>query len=99
MRTVGFNSLLVIAVSVLSAACSRAEGLTSEVRPFKGMPALYVNDVLTSQMLAAPYREPPRGGLADFDDFRRAGISIFDIYVRFPWTAPELTTSPASIKS
>ena len=66
-----------------------AEGLTSEVRQFKGIPALYVNGVLTSQSLAAPYRDPQRSGLADFNDFRRAGISIFDIYVRFPWTAPE----------
>ena len=66
-----------------------AEGLTSEVRPFKGVPALYVNGVLTSQTLAAPYRDPQRSGLDDFNDFRRTGISIFDIYVRFPWTAPE----------
>ena len=40
-------------------------------------------------MLAAPYRDPQRNGLADFEDFRQAGITIFDIYVRFPWTAPE----------
>ena len=66
-----------------------AEGLTSEVRQFKGIPALYVNGVLTSQSLAAPYRDPQRNGLDDFNDFRRAGISIYDIYVRFPWTAPE----------
>ena len=38
----------------------QAEGLTSEVRQFKGIPALYVNGVLTSQTLAAPYRDPPQ---------------------------------------
>ncbi|HXS98159.1 MAG TPA: beta-galactosidase [Candidatus Limnocylindrales bacterium] len=62
-----------------------ALALTSEVRMFNGVPALYINGKLTSQMLAAPYRPGP----ADFDDFRGAGISIFDIYLRFPWTAPE----------
>jgi hypothetical protein len=61
------------------------EPLTSEVRIFKGTPALYVNGKLTSQVLAAPYIPGP----ADFTDFTRAGISIFDIYLRFDWTAPE----------
>lgn len=60
-------------------------GLTSEVRILNGMPALYVNGILTSQTLAAPYRPGP----ADFDDFRQAGISIFNIYLRFDWTGPE----------
>ena len=60
-------------------------GLTSEVRVLNGMPALYVNGVLTSQTLAAPYRPGP----SDFNDFRQAGISIFNIYLRFDWTAPE----------
>jgi len=50
-------------------------GLTSEVRLLNGLPALYVNDVLTSQVLASPYRPGP----SDFNDFRKAGISIFDI--------------------
>lgn len=62
-----------------------AENLTSEVRIFKGTPALYVNGKLTSQMLAAPYIPGP----ADFTDFTNAGISIFNIYLRFDWTAPE----------
>ena len=62
-----------------------ADGLTSEVRQHNGMPALYVNGALTSQVLAAPYRP----GTADFSDFLKAGITIFDIYLRFPWTAPE----------
>ena len=74
---------------VLFAARCQGDGLTSEVREHRGIPALYVNGVLTSQMLAAPYRDPQRNGIADFNDFRQAGISIFDIYVRFPWTAPE----------
>jgi hypothetical protein len=60
-------------------------GLTSEVKILHGMPALYVNGILTSQTLAAPYRPGP----ADFNDFRQAGISIFNIYLRFDWTAPE----------
>jgi hypothetical protein len=49
------------------------------------MPALYVNGKLTSQVLASPYRPGP----SDFNDFRKAGISIFNIYLRFDWTGPE----------
>jgi hypothetical protein len=60
-------------------------GLTSEVRLLNGLPALYVNGVLTSQVLASPYRPGP----SDFNDFRKAGISIFDIYLRFDWSGPE----------
>jgi hypothetical protein len=60
-------------------------GLASEVRLLHGVPALYVNGVLTSQVLASPYRPGP----SDFNDFRKAGISIFDIYLRFDWTGPE----------
>ncbi len=60
-------------------------GLTSEVRMLNGVPALYVNGKLTSQVLAAPYRPDP----SDFRDFTRAGISIFDIYLRFDWTGPD----------
>jgi len=60
-------------------------GLTSEVRILNGMPALYVDGKLTSQVLAAPYRPGP----ADFNDFLKAGISIFNIYLRFDWTGPE----------
>jgi len=71
---------LAAAPPVLSAA-----DLTSEVRLLNGMPALYVNGVLTSQVLAAPYRPGP----SDFNDFRNAGISIFNIYLRFDWTGPE----------
>ena len=52
---------------------------------FRGTPALYVNGKLTSQVLAAPYIPGP----ADFTDFTRAGISIFDIYLRFDWKGPE----------
>ena len=60
-------------------------GLTSEVRLLHGVPALYVNGMLTSQVLASPYRPGP----SDFNDFRKAGISIFDIYLRFDWTGLE----------
>jgi beta-galactosidase len=60
-------------------------GLTSEVRMHNGMPALFVNGKLTSQILAAPYRPGP----SDFTDFLQAGISIFDIYLRFNWSGPE----------
>jgi hypothetical protein len=59
--------------------------LTSQVRLYNGTPALYINGNLTSQVLAAPYRP----GASDFNDFLKAGISIFDIYLRFDWTAPE----------
>src|SRR5579884_3202759 len=62
-----------------------AMALTSEVRMLNGVPALYVDGKVTSQVFAAPYRPGP----ADFNDFRAAGISVFDIYLRFPWTGPE----------
>jgi beta-galactosidase GanA len=61
-------------------------GLRSEVRSLNGTPALYVNGKLTSQVLAAPYRPGP----SDFSDFSEAGISIFDIYLDFDWTAAEV---------
>lgn len=67
------------------ASQAKKGGLKSEVRMLNGMPALYVNGKLTSQTLAAPYRP----GLSDFNDFRQAGIKIFDIYLRFAWTGPE----------
>jgi hypothetical protein len=60
-------------------------GLTSEVKILNGMPALYINGKLTSQVLAAPYRPGP----SDFGDFLKAGISLFNIYLRFDWTSPE----------
>lgn len=59
--------------------------LTSEVKILNGVPALYVNGKLTSQVLAAPYRPGP----SDFMDFWKAGITIYDIYLRFDWTGPE----------
>jgi hypothetical protein len=69
----------------LAGAAVACAALTSEVRMHNGAPALYVNGRLTSQVLAAPYRPGP----SDFTDFTKAGISIFNIYLRFPWTAPE----------
>ena len=83
------KNLIIIAALLFALApaprlMSRA-GLSSEVKIVNGMPALYVNGVLTSQTLAAPYRPGP----ADFNDFRQAGISMFNIYLRFDWTAPE----------
>src|SRR5579862_1350499 len=78
-----------IAVMCIRAAitCSQSlSGLQSEVRTLNGTPALYVNGKLTSQVLAAPYRPGP----SDFGDFSKAGISIFDIYLNFDWTAPEV---------
>ena len=72
--------------SVLAQENSKQDdSLTSEVRMFKGAPALYVNGQLTSQVLAAPYIPGP----ADFTDFTRAGISIFNIYLRFDWKGTE----------
>ncbi len=59
--------------------------LTSEVRILNGMPALYVNGKLTSQVLASPYRP----GLSDFMDFWKGGITLFNLYLRFDWTGPE----------
>lgn len=75
-----------VAVGLTLLPCSLwSAGLTSEVKMLNGMPALYVNGRLTSQVLAAPY--PP--GLSDFTDFLQAGISVFDIYLRFDWSGPE----------
>lgn len=76
---------LSLVIALASIFASAEEGLTSEVRTFKGTPALYVNGKLTSQILAAPYVPGP----ADFTDFTRAGISIFDIYLLFDWKGPE----------
>ncbi len=72
-------------VLALVAHVAPGAGLSSEVRLHNGVPALYVNGTLTSQVMASPYRP----GESDFNDFRKAGISIFDIYLRFDWTGPE----------
>ena len=72
------------AVLTLSAAPAFAE-MRSEVRMLNGHPALYVNGAPTSQILASPYRPT----LSDFDDFWRAGVRIFDIYLRFDWSDVE----------
>jgi len=63
----------------------KISNLTSEVRIVNGVPALYVNGKLTSQVFAAPYRP----GESHFKDFLNGGIKIFDIYLRFDWTGPE----------
>jgi hypothetical protein len=59
--------------------------LTSEVRILNGVPALYINGELSSQTLAAPYRPDE----SYFRDFLKAGINLYDIYLRFDWTGPE----------
>jgi hypothetical protein len=74
---------LAVCVSFLQARDSQAAyTLTSEVRMYKGTPALFINGKMSSQILAAPYIP----GTSDFTDFLQAGISIFDIYLRFDWT-------------
>lgn len=66
--------------------CSSSRGeLTSEVRMHNGAPALFVNGKLTSQTWAAPYRQNE----PDFRQFQRAGIKIYNLYMRFGWTGPE----------
>ena len=50
-----------------------------------GVPALFVNGQPASQMAAAPSQQ----GTNDYNDFTRAGIQIYNIYFRFPWTAPD----------
>jgi hypothetical protein len=81
------NGLIVLCavfgLAVLCRLLAEAQ-LRSEVKILHGMPALYVNGRLASQVLAAPYRPDP----SDFEDFMKAGISIFDIYLRFNWSAP-----------
>lgn len=69
---------------MLIGSVARAE-LTSEVRMHNGAPALFVNGKLTSQTLAAPYRQNE----PDFRQFQRAGIKIYNMYMRFGWTGPE----------
>jgi hypothetical protein len=71
--------------SAIAGRTASEDTLTSEVTMYKGTPALIVNGERRSQILAAPYIPGP----ADFTDFSEAGISIFDIYLRFDWTAPE----------
>ncbi len=73
--------ILFLLLALLPAHCE----LTSEVRPHNGVPALYVNGKLTSQILCAPYRP----GEANFRDFQNTGNRIYDIYFRFGWTGPE----------
>jgi Beta-galactosidase len=88
----GLRSWIVTGVTVWLAAataqCARA-ALTSEVRELNGVPVLFVNGKLTSQVLAAPYRDPQRNGIADFNDFRAAGVTIYNLYLRFAWTGPQ----------
>jgi hypothetical protein len=83
-KTIIASCALAVGLTLFPCSLSSA-GLTSEVKILNGMPALYVNGKLTSQILAAPYRP----GAADFTDFLQAGISIFDIYLRFDWSGPE----------
>ncbi len=85
MKKTIIASIAVAAALTLLPSSLRSDGLTSEVRVLNGMPALYVNGQLTSQILAAPYRPGP----SDFTDFLKAGITIFDIYLRFDWSGPE----------
>jgi hypothetical protein len=74
-----------LATALLAGAQTKAATkLTSEVRLNQNAPSLYVNGRLTSQILAAPYIEGP----ADFSDFSAAGISVFNIYLRFDWLGP-----------
>ncbi len=96
------KTILKVAVVVAAAAllpCSlQAAELTSQVKMHKGVPALYVNGKLTSQVLAAPYKPDP----SDLKDFLKAGISIFDIYLRFRWSGPgqyDFSKSDAKLES
>src|SRR6266853_678015 len=79
---------LLMTANLFAALClsgvAHAE-LTSEVRLHNGLPALFVNGELTSQVLAAPYRP----GASNFNDFRKTGNRIYDIYFCFGWTGPE----------
>jgi hypothetical protein len=77
--------IVIVSALMMLAASARHAPLSSEVRMVAGKPALFVNGEQKSMILAAPYRQGPR----DFNTFRAGGIEIFDIYVRFPWTAPD----------
>ncbi len=83
-RNILFCILLTLGLALFSHFLRSGE-LTSEVRILNGVPALYVNGKLTSQVLGAPYRRTE----SDFKDFLQAGILIYDIYLRFDWTGPE----------
>ncbi len=66
-------------------ATVNTDSLTSEVRIENGMPVLYINGKQASQILGAPYRTAE----SHFRDFLDAGITIYNIYLRFAWTGPE----------
>src|SRR5262245_54968344 len=73
-----------LAIGYFLVAGPALAALTSEVRPHNGLPSLYVNGQLTSQITAAPYRP----GAANFMDFQKSGNRIYDIYFRFTWSGP-----------
>jgi hypothetical protein len=79
------KKMVVVLSALMMLAAARRTPLTSEVRMVEGKPALFVNGIQKSMILAAPYRQGPR----DFNTFRAGGIEIFNFYVRFPWTAPD----------
>lgn len=79
--------LITVGLLVFSERLSAA-GLTSEVRMYQGVPSLYVNGELTSQVLSAPYRSAGTN-VSDFMDFHKSGNRMYDIYFRFPWRGPE----------
>ena len=78
------RTIVVLGALMMLAGSASRQQLTSEVRMVEGKPALFVNGVQKSMILAAPYRQGPR----DFNTFRAGGIEIFNFYVRFPWTGP-----------
>jgi hypothetical protein len=78
-------SLFTLSIATISCLTWPVDAeLISEVRPHNGLPALYVNGKLTSQITAAPYRP----GAANFMDFQKSGNRIYDIYFRFNWSGP-----------
>lgn len=85
LRLFIFLGLLILAGGCRESEKAVKSGLTSEVKLLNGIPALYVNGELTSQVLAAPYRTDT----SHIRDFLDAGIRIFNIYLRFDWTGPE----------
>lgn len=78
------KAMVVLGWCLMLAGCAGEPRLTSEVRMVEGKPALFVNGVQKSMILAAPYRPGPR----DFNTFRAGGIELFNFYLRFPWTGP-----------
>ena len=85
MKKITIAYFAILFACMLAGRGLQGANLASEVRIVNGLPALYVDGKLTSQVLSAPYR----GTESDISDAVKAGITDFNLYVRFNWSGPE----------